>query len=70
MRIAILLNGLAASLLTPYVYALHLAKRDGPPAVVPFTIHQREGNNPFERVRLDRIRRRQTVSEGLDNVQV
>jgi hypothetical protein len=70
MRITLLLNSLAVSLLTPNAFALQFAKREGVLAVVPLTIHRREVNNPFERLRLDRIRRRQTVSEVLANFEV
>jgi hypothetical protein len=70
MRSTILLTSLAASFLTSNADALHFAKRDAQPAVVPLTIHRRQIDNPFQRIHMDRIRRRQTVSEVLDNFEV
>ncbi|MCJ1458387.1 hypothetical protein MMC28_008759 [Mycoblastus sanguinarius] len=58
------LTALAAGLLASGSTAIHLVQRDTSPGVIGLNIHRNPVQNPVKR---DAIRRRQTISETLDN---
>lgn len=57
-------RALAAGLLVSYSAAIHLSKRAASPAVVRLGTQRKAVHNPVKR---DALRRRQTVTETLDN---